>query len=271
MSKYKDHSSLPVNFEGFINARQPQDVFTFFDDFMGPSYSVDADTVSLTTTTAALPWTYTAVAGGVTVASCSQVDATYNMLSTLGGVLRITTLASPDDGGNFQVTGTPFVIDADCGLPLYFETRFRTADVSNTDFCVGLSAVDTEIITTGADDFVGFNFESGVLYTHCAESSKEYSVDTAITEADGAAASNAGWIRAKFIFDGKDTVSFYVDSNDDGEFDFVNSVTVSTTLHYLPDDVTLTPTFEVITGATYSAETFDIDYVYCAQQRYHAA
>ena len=267
MSKYKNRSSLPVNMEGFINARQPQDVFTFYDDFLGCTWALDADSVSTTSTTGANVWDYTAVEGGGT-AAC--VDATYNMLSTLGGVLRITTVGTADDGFNIQVAGTPFVIDADCGLPLYFETRFRTADVSNTDIAIGLSAVDTEIITAGADDFVGFLLESGTLYTHCAETSKEYSVDTGITEADGAAGSNAGWVRGAFFFDGKDTVSFFVDSNDDGEFDFVNSVTVSTTLHYLPDDVTLTPTIEVITGTTASAETADIDYVYCCQQRYHA-
>jgi hypothetical protein len=251
-----------------MNARNPQDVFVFFDDFLGCTYALDQDDVSLTTTTAGQTWVYHAAAGGG--ATAELVDASYNYLSTLGGVLRVTTIASPDDGGNFQVNGTPFVIDADCGLPLYFEARFRTADVSNTDYCVGLSAVDEEIITSGADDFVGFLLESGVLYTHCAESSKEYSVDSAITEADGAAGSNAGWVRGKFTFDGNDKVSFFIDDDDDGEFDLVNSVTVSTTLHYLPDDVTLTPTIEVITGTTYSAETFDIDYILCAQQRYHA-
>ena len=270
MSKYKNRSGLPVHFDGFMNARQPQDVFTFFDDFMGPSYSVDADTVSLTTTTAALPWTYTAVGGGLTVASCSLVDATYNKLSTLGGIFRTTTLASPDDGGNFQVTGQSFVIDADCGLPLYFEARFRTADVSNTDYFVGLSKVDTEIISTGVDDGIGFLLESGVLYCSTAESSAEKNVSSAVTTVDGAAASDLGWVRGAFYFDGADTVSFFIDGNDDGEFDFITSLSVSTTLDYLPDDQSLTPTFEVICGATYSAETFDLDYVYCAQQRYHA-
>lgn len=269
MSKYKANSSLPVNFEGFLNARVPDDVFVFYDDFMGCSWAIDLESESGTATYTGHRWLYTDV--GVSAATAlSLVDATYTAKSTLGGILRITTTATADGGANLQVNGTPFLIDEDCGLPLVFKTRFRTADVSNADIAIGLSAVDAEIITTGADDFVGFLLESGTLYTHCAESSKEYSVDTGITEADGATTTDTGWIRAMFVFDGDNTVSFFVDSDDDGEYDFVNSVNVGTTLHYLPDDVTLTPTIEVITGTTVTAETADIDYVYCAQQRYHA-
>ena len=268
MSKYSQSASLPVNFEGFINARQPQDVFTFFDDFMGPSWSIDADTVATTSTTAAQPWTYTNVGTGI--GSLALVDATYSKLATLGGVLRVTTIGTVDTGANLQVTGQQFVIDQDCGLPLYFEARFRTADVSNTDIFVGLSKVDAEIIATGLDDGVGFLLESGTLYNWLAESSAEKKVSCGITEADGAAATNAGWVRVSFYFDGKNTVSFFTDANDDGEFDFKGSYHVGTTLDYLPDDQTLTPTIEVIVGSTASAETADFDYVLCAQQRYHA-
>lgn len=268
MAKYKANSSLPANFEGFINARIPDDVIVFFDDFMGPSASIEPDSDMLTDGTSPCgPWTLTAVTANSAI---GIVDATYNYLSTLGGILRITTLASPDDGTNLQVAGQHFVIDQDCGLPLVFKTRFRTADVSNTDIFIGLSKVDVEIITTGMDDAIGFLLESGTLYCSSAESSAEKNVDSAITEADGAAASNAGWIRAMFTFDGANTVSFFIDDDDDGEYDFITSLNVGTTLDYLPDDQSLTPTIEVITGATYSAETADIDYVYCAQQRYHA-
>lgn len=268
MSKYKNRGSLPVNFEGFLNARMPQDVFSFFDDFMGPSWSLDADTVSNVSGTTSNTWTYTAVSGGGGSLAC--VDAGYAYKSTLGGILRLTTIGTVDVGHNLQVAGQQFLIDQDCGLPLYFEARFRVEDASNTDVFIGLADVDTEIISTGADDCCGFLLESGVLYAHTAETSLEKSVDTGITEADGAAASNAGWVRVAFYFDGKNTVSFFVDGNDDGEFDFVTSLKVGTTLDYLPDLGTLTPTIEVITGATASAEVCDVDYVLVQQQRYHA-
>ncbi len=268
MSKYKNRGSLPVNFEGFINARMPQDVFTFFDDFMGPTASIEPDTDMITDGTSPCgPWTYTAVAGGATVA---LVDATNAYYSTLGGILRITTVASIDDGGNFQVAGTQFTFDKDCGLPLYLEARFRTSDISNTDMFVGLSHVDTEICSTGVNDGVGFKMVAGVLYAHSAKNSLERSVDTGITEADGAAGSNAGWIRVALYFDGKDKVSFWVDGNDDGEFDFVTTLTVETTLDYISDDEPMTPTIEVIAGTTHSAGVFDIDYILVQQQRFHA-
>jgi len=270
MSKYSNKVSLPLNFEGMINARVPGDVFYFFDDFMGCSWSVQNDENSGLATKSANNWLITAVNDGSEGSNPFAVDATYTAPSTLGGIMRITTIASPDDGTNMQVNGTAFAIDEDIGLPLYFETRFRTADVSNTDIAIGLSAVDTEIITTGADDFVGFLLEEGVLYAHTAESSNEKNTDTAITEADGAASSNDGWVRCAFYFDGDNTVSFFVDDNDDGEFDFVVSRTVSTGTDYIPDDQALTPTIEAITGTTATAETADIDYVFAAQQRYHA-
>lgn len=268
MSKYKNRASIPTNFEGFINARVPQDVCVFFDDFLGPSMSIEPASDMITDGTSPCgPWCYTAVAGGATV---DIIDGAYNYLSTLHGVLRVTTVATADDGLNAQVGGTCFAIDQDCGLPLYFECRFRTSDVSNTDIFIGLADIDSEIITTGADDCVGFLLKSGTLYCHTAETSKEYSVDTGITEADGAASSNTGWLRCAFFFDGANTVTFMVDDDNDGVFEFETSVNVGTTLHYLPDDEALTPTIEVITGTTASAGVADIDYVYCAQQRYHA-
>jgi hypothetical protein len=259
MSKYDDHSSLPVNFEGFINARMPADVFMFFDDFIGSNF---------TTTHEVGRW-YQVPVGTGDAASEAFVNADDLYDGTLGGCLRITTGPTADEGSNFQVDGTHFLIQEDTGLPLYYEARIRTADVSNCDFFIGLSAPDIEICTTGISDAVGFLLESGVLYCTSAQNSLEKNVSSGVTMSDGAAGSNTGWIRVKFIFDGKNTVSFFIDDDDDGRFDFITSLTVSTTLDYLPDDEALTPTIEAITGATATAETFDIDYVYVAQQRYH--
>ncbi len=268
MSKFKNHASLPVNFEGLINARQPQDVFTFFDDFMGCSWALDADSVAITSGTASAIWDYTAVVDDGGGLACA--DAGFAYKSVLGGVLRITTVGTVDTGHNLQVAGTQFLIDQDINLPLYFEARFRVEDVSNTDVFIGLSAVDTEIVNAGLVDGTGFLLEEGVLSVHSAESDAEKSTASGVTMADGTAASNAGWIRVAFFFDGKDSVSFFIDGNDDGTFDYITTLTVSSTLDYLPDDQALTPTIEMIVGATASAEVMDVDYVYCAQQRYHA-
>jgi len=258
--------SLPAGCDGFANARIPQDVFCFFDDFMGCSWALDADTVSGTSGTGANTWDLTDVSTSAATTH-AIVDADDLYPSTLGGILRITTTVTVDAGVNLQVAGTHFLIQEDLGLPLYFECRFRTADVSNCDIYIGLADVDTEIITTGADDCVGFLLESGVLYAATAKTSVEKNTDCAITETDGAAASNAGWIRAAFYFDGDNTVSFFVDENDDGEFVHVVDRKVATGTDYIPDDEAMTPTIEVITGTTATAEVADIDYVFCMQQR----
>ncbi len=269
MNKYKHSSSLPVNFEGLINARQPQDVFTFFDDFMGCSWALDADSVAIATGTSSAVWDYTLVGvGAANTMGC--VDASYAYPSTLGGILRLTTTATDDGGLNLQAAGQQFLLDEGCKLPLYFETRFRVEDASNSDLFIGLSAVDVEIVSSGLVDGTGFLLEEGVLSVHSAESGNEKSTNTAHTMLDGAAASNAGWIRVAFYFDGEDKVIFFIDTTDNGEFEYITTLNVSNKFDYLPDDQTLTPTIELINGATASAEIMDIDYVYCAQQRYHA-
>ena len=247
-----NRSSILTNFPGFAPARMPQDVTVFYDDFQGASWS-DTDH--------AARWLYTAVAGGAALASLDMTDATPD---ELGGVLSITTVATADDGANLQVTGESFITTQDEKLPLYFEARLQVQDVSNCDALIGLSATDTEIITTNPVDFIGYKLESGTLYAETAEDSTEELTDCSITETD------SDWIRVAFYFDGDDTITFYVDDDDDGDFDYVASRTLSTSTDDVPEDVGLTPTIEVITGTTASAEVALFDYVFCAQQRYNS-
>ena len=244
-----DRSSILANFPGIAAARLPQDVYVFFDDFLGAQFS---------STTDAAIWNQTLIATQATTAAI--LDGTNEAMDEAGGILNLVTDATADEGNNLQVNGEAFGLEA--GYPLYFETRINVGDISNVDMFIGLSHTDAEIVTTGLNDGVGFLLEAGVLYAHAAKDSTEKSVDCAITEADD------DWIRLAFEYDGADTVRFYVAPSDTNEFTLKTTMLLSTVAHYLPDNEMLTPTIEAITGATATAEKMYVDYVYCAQLRY---
>ena len=248
-----DRASMLINFPGLLNCRVPGDAYMFFDDFLTPQWG--ATTVAVQTN-----WRLTDIgaAGQGTVGNLVGTDDTP---ATGGGVISIATLGSAADGCNLQVPGASFHLEA--GYPLYFESRWYITDISNTGFFIGLSVVDAEIITGGVTDRVGFEMlEAGSLTFVTEYNSAQKTTTPDFTEAD------AAWVRGAFLWDGVDTVKIFIDDDDDGEFEHVGSLTASTTANYVPQDVFMTPTIEVINMATASAETVLVDYVLCAQQRY---
>lgn len=249
-----DRAGILVKFPGFVTGQAPQDVVCFYDDFLGASWSSSPD---------AAVWYNSLVVAAGTIA-CKDAGDPATQAYYAGGILSITTVASADDGDTFQVNGEQFHIEENSGLPLYFEARVAVGDVSNTDMCVGLSYTDAEILTTGPNDAVLFELESGTWKFTTAKDSTEKNTNTAITEADNQ------FIRVAFYFDGRDTITAYVDGDDDGEFELFATRTVSTTADYVPENEMMTPTISVITGTTGSAEEGMVDYVLCVQERYRA-
>ena len=253
MSKY---ASLRANFPGFGEARIPQDIYAFFDDFLGTSFSdtgVADQSVWLKSEVA------TQAVGGVTI-----LDGTDDAEDEAGGILKIATGATVDEGDNLQVNGEAFHL-AD-GYPLYFETRINVADVSNLDFFIGLAPADTEIITgskTTEINRIGFELEAGVLNFLSSTTTLEKRINSNITETDD------DWIRLAFFWDGDDNVHAWVDTNDNGSFDkYIGRVQASVATDYVQQAIMFTPTIEAITGTTATAEMMYIDYILCSQQRY---
>ena len=244
-------SSIMAQFPGFVNARIPQDVFVFFDDFLTGSMSATDD---------AAKWEYTAVGGdGGTYVIGNGTD---NTRDNAGGFALITPVASADDGVNLQCPGKSFHLED--GNALYFEARVNCQDVSNNEFFIGMSISDEEIITTGLADGFGFILAAGVLSAVSAKDTNAKTVGTDITETDD------DWIRLAFFWDGSNELIAYVDTNDDGNFDKeIYRFKADVTADYFCDNMMLTPTIEVITGATAEADVLWVDYVYCAQTRYH--
>ena len=253
MSTFKQNCGIPIDFEGFQNARNPQDVCVFLDDFVGASWSTTAD---------AAIWNETLIATQASTGAC--LDGTDAAQDEACGALKVTTDASADEGDNFQVNGEMFHLENDTGLPLYFEARINVQDVSNLDCFVGLSVTDAEIITGGVTDRVGFELASGTLSAITEKDSTQETTDTAITETDDQ------WVRVAFFFDGTDKVIFSVDDDDDGVFSYVCTRDIDTSTDDVPNDMMMTPTIEAITGTTATAESMYVDYVLCMQARYHA-
>lgn len=251
MSTFKSNCGIPYDFEGFQNCRAPKDLVVFFDDFLGASWSSTAD---------AAVWKQTLVETQATTAAC--LDGTNEAADEGGGILNLVTDATVAEGNNLQVNGELFHLED--GYPLYYEARINIGDVSNVEALIGLASTDAEILTGGmaAGGAVGFLFTAAVLYAHARETTSLKSVDTGITEADD------DWIRVAFFWDGDDKCVYSVDSDDNGVFDYVTTLTQSTAAHYLPCEVMLTPTIEVVTGATATAEKMYVDYVLCMQTRF---
>jgi len=235
-AKYK--ISVPINFEGFRDARMPDDVFCVFDDFLKADISETADLAL---------WNATLVDGGSDDGEVLGVAD-----GSVGGWLTCTTNDADNDLNNLQVNGEAFQFAS--GKPLYFETKLYVNDIDTQDLFVGLSITDATIIA-GGTDMVGFRIPDGTAAQNFVCLTEK---DSSETTTDSNVAITAALATAKklaFFFDGNGTVTFYIDD----EQVAVHTLTI-------PDDEALTPSLE-IRNASAAASTLSVDYVLCAQAR----
>jgi hypothetical protein len=242
---------MPVQVDGMVNPTTPQDIFVFFDDFLSCSWATIANG-----TDEAMKWKSTVVAQAAT--GLDIMVGTDETPKECGGILTITSEATDNDGENLQCHGESFALNS--GYPLYMESRWRNGDVSGMDFFIGLSIVDAEILSGGTTDRIGFDMIAGVLSAIAEKDSTQKTVGADVTEAD------ASWMRSAFFYDGDDTVHFYVDDTDNGNFKEIATLNISTTTDYIPDNMNMTPTIEAINGES-AANVMYVDYVYVAQAR----
>lgn len=251
MAKTIPNVGLPVKFEGFQGA-DCRDVYTFFDDFLSLAKSAANDVGT---------WDILATVGAQTVA-----DATDARQDLCGGMLELLVEATTGDQCVLAANGRSFQIDE--GYPLYFEARIMNVDVSAVSWWIGLTgAPDTTPSAGLIGGGIGFENVSTAINTVCDDASAtEKVVATSITAADGA------WYRVAFYYDGVDTVTFYIATNN-GEFVQVDQRKISTAADLVPDDVTLTPTIEAIaaTSADGADDKVYVDYILVQQQRCFAA
>lgn len=198
----------------------------FFDDF---DRYVAAD------------WTITTTEAGASSATEALTDAD-------GGVLLITNDSADNDADFFQKVGESFLFAS--GKKLAFKARFKVSDATQSDFVIGLQITDTTPLDV--TDGVFFQKDDG-------DANLDFHVEknnTATSATAIATVANDTYLSVGFFYDGKSTVTYFVDDVAKGSLATTN----------LPDDEALTVSFGIQNGEA-SAKTMSLDYIFVAKER----
>lgn len=209
------------------------DYFTVWDDFTG--INLDSGT--------GFKWTTTVDAGGSSVAVLAD---------TAGGVCRIASQATTDNvGGALQGDE---VFSPAAGKDIWFFTRVRVSDATQTELAVGLAidlASNPEDLITTADHIL-FTKADGVATVNCVS-------DNATTVTTHGTAVHTmeddTWVE----------FAFHLTSNTKLEF-YVNKALVATGTTDIPNTQIALSAY-MISGDDQGTKTFDIDYLGATQIR----
>jgi hypothetical protein len=165
-----------------------------------------------------------------------------------GGILTVTTNDADNDAVSAQLNGEMFAPAA--GRKIMFTTRLKIADVSITDWAIGLAVADTDILG-GVADSIMFRCpdSTGDIDYVVEKSSTETTADTLKNISD------ATYVKLGFQVVGTTRVEFYVD----------DAVVANVTTN-IPDDVTLSPFF-TFRNSSAAVTTASIDYIKCVSDR----
>lgn len=204
------------------------------------SYFNDFDTY------AAGDWTVTAVGTGTS--ALSSVD---------GGILLVSPSAADNDGRQHQLPYNGFTMVA--GKRAFFKARFALSDVTQSDFLIGLAAVDTTLLgATGGDgvtDGIFFYKDDGAatLNISCQKDTTTGQVQaTAI-----ATLVTATYIEVAWAYNGINELAYFIDEVKKGTLDASST--------YLPD-TPLSVSFALLNGEAV-AKTLSLDYIFAAKER----
>ena len=134
------------------------------------------------------------------------------------------------------------------GDKLWFETRFKIDDATQSEVLMGL-AVNTAAFTT--TDGIYFQKVDGSLNLNFFSERDSVSQNAFVTQMEDDTYVTVGW-----YFDGGANVNFYLNGSFAGK---VSSVRI-------PDDVTLSPTMRIKNGEAV-AKTLSVDYIFVAKKR----
>ena len=183
-------------------------------------------------------------------------SATEAASSADGGVLVITNDNADNDHDFLQLSGDggttaheTFKFEA--GKKLFFKSRFKVSDATQSEFVMGLQIADTNPIN-GVTDGVYFQKDDGdaLLDVHVEKNSTATSSTGVHTVVDDT------YLVAGFYYDGIDSVDFFVDDNRVATLAVTN----------LPDDEELTISFGIQNGAA-AAKVMSVDYILVAKER----
>lgn len=165
----------------------------------------------------------------------------------LNGALLITNTAADDDIAQLQ--SAEEFIKLSVGKKVWFESKLKVSDVTQSDFFIGFATTDTTIIA-GTTDSCGFRKSDGAatLVSITEDNTSE-------TTNSVATLSNATYVTLGFYWDGISRVYF-----------FVNRALAATHSTNIEQTNKLALTITLQNGEAV-AKTMTIDYLYLVQER----
>jgi hypothetical protein len=169
---------------------------------------------------------------------------------TAFGSLNFTCDSGDNEGASIQKNETVKFVS---GKKLIFEARFKLADVDDCDCAIGLAqnhATDPEAMIAGAGVWFQVNEADASGNLVCKSGTAGAS-----SESSGVAMVNNTFIRVGFVYDGADTITFYVNRIAKVTMNFASLPTTE-----------LTPSMYYINGAA-DTDGAQLDYIFVAVER----
>ena len=174
-------------------------------------------------------------------------DSTQAMGDANGGELVLTTLGTENDMAALQSVGEIFTVPA--GKQMYFESRLKIGDATQSDFVMGLQVRDTSPIASITDGVYFIKDDGDALLDFHSMSS---SVDTSATGIHTVV--DATYLKMAWFYDGVSTITYAVD-------DVVLGSIAAT-----PSTTEMTVSFAVLAGSA-AADVMTVDYVSVWRER----
>lgn len=187
-------------------------------------------------------WKYTAGDWVVTEIN----DSTQAMGDANGGVLVLTTLTAENDAASLQSVGEIFTFAS--GKEMYFESRMKIGDATQSDFVMGLQIRDTTPLAVSDGVFFQKDDGDALLDVHSCASSVCADATGVYTVVDDT------YIKLSWYYDGGTTITYAVDD--------VIKGTMTTT----PATTELTVSFAVHAGSA-AADVLTVDYINVWRER----
>jgi hypothetical protein len=176
-------------------------------------------------------------------------SGTTALTSVDGGAILITNDNADDDNSRFQLPSEGFKWES--GKRLYFETRFKISDATQSDFAIGLQITDTTPL----------DVTDGIFFIKADGAA---TVDLRVEKNDTATTSSA---IATMVSDTFITLAFYYEPSDGKIQYFVNGAKVgASVITNVVDDEELAVSFALQNGEAV-AKTMTLDYIFVAKQR----
>ena len=231
-------NTFRYNAMGLLPIIDPTVNYTFFDEF---------NSYWAANTGTAANWMTT-----ITQAGAGNASAIVTQES--GGVLLITNDDADDDnyfaqwkGGNLSAVAETFKFVA--GKKLWFKTRFKVSDATQSDVVIGLQIADTTPLAV--TDGVYFLKADGSTTLNLLVTKNSTSTTTA-----AATMANDTYVVVAFYYNGNDAIEIWLN-----DVRVANSVTTN-----LVDDEELAVSFGIQNGEA-AAKTMSIDYILAVAER----